>query len=602
MNINTIPEPSGLDILVIWLVNFTRQSIFLIDGWMSALVVGVTIYLLIFTLIFKTFLSEDKTIGVVLIRLLSGTAFWLILAATITVVLTLYVGIRVDVSLYDQFTNQHYKGQLKRLTEYPFYHFVALSLSLSLLTFVYIKGIVEKQISLAISRISNHIPTDYRPPELSEIPKLFPPKKKINLRRLFRKAGKNKKIVIGLDKKGLPILVPLAYWKKSNSQTIGVPGAGKGVSVGVQLYQTILLGNVAIVLNPKEDEWAYSVYLDACKKAGQKLIYLDCNLNQPSQINILKNINAQDLFELFVSLFDLSRTGAESDFYRSIDRRMADELVAFMFEGQSELDSEISFGSIVNTAHRYFGDRIKQCPNFINNLEEIASVEALNGKSDINLEDILSNGGCIFVQGSTDNEVVQLAVKSVLIRLLQLTIRRTNKSRHVAFFCDEVKYLMCHTLLNALGTVRDKNANILLAHQTLGDMVDNNIGLDPAAMRETIIGNTPMKWIYRSPDFDTATWVSNLTGFTSGFCESIETFSNTLGTEGIIPERRLTCKEFNNVHTNVVQNLPHGYAVCVGASEEGYIIGYSQTLDVEKVEPKLIESPSLCQIDRGDLL
>jgi type IV secretory pathway TraG/TraD family ATPase VirD4 len=76
---------------------------------------------------------------------------------------------------------------------------------------------------------------------------------------------------------------------------------------------------------------------------------------------------------------------------------------------------------------------------------------------------------------------------------------------------DEFKYILSPPALQALGTVRDKNCHLILAHQSIGDLEECK-GLDPAAVRGAVLENTGIKFIYRAKTPETAQWASELSG------------------------------------------------------------------------------------------
>jgi type IV secretory pathway TraG/TraD family ATPase VirD4 len=76
---------------------------------------------------------------------------------------------------------------------------------------------------------------------------------------------------------------------------------------------------------------------------------------------------------------------------------------------------------------------------------------------------------------------------------------------------DEFKYILSPPALQALGTVRDKNCHLILAHQSIGD-IEECKGLDPPAVRGAVLENTGIKFIYRTKTPETAQWASELSG------------------------------------------------------------------------------------------
>ncbi len=123
----------------------------------------------------------------------------------------------------------------------------------------------------------------------------------------------NKGIFIGLDKEKTPQYIPVKDWQKQHADIIGTTGAGKGVASGILLYQSILAGEGVFVLDPKNDEWAPHLYRKACKDAGKPFVLIDLNKNE-YQLNLIEDITAEHLEELFVAGFSLAEKGKQQTF------------------------------------------------------------------------------------------------------------------------------------------------------------------------------------------------------------------------------------------------------------------------------------------------
>jgi hypothetical protein len=190
----------------------------------------------------------------------------------------------------------------------------------------------------------------------------------------------------------------------------------------------------------------------------------------------------------------------------------------------------------------------------------------------------------------------------LLVRIIQISEKRDDKSRHVSIFCDELKYLTTHTFVNSLGTARDKNINYVLAHQTIADLEVENAGFSPGAVKNAILSLTPIKWIYRSSDYETALWVSQLCGTKSGVAEVFEGTSNALAAENIGLNRRFQTTEIPIVHTNTIQNLSQFYAVCIGANDTGSVLAFTSPINVPKITVPLRPALPLNSDDLGDEL
>ena len=133
---------------------------------------------------------------------------------------------------------------------------------------------------------------------------------------------------------------------------------------------------------------------------------------------------------------------------------------------------------------------------------------------------------------------------------------RQQKHNHVTIFLDELKYLLCKPSLQALGTIRDKSANILLAHQSINDLRDVPADLDPEAVKSAVLENTALKIVYRSQDPETAEWIAKRSGTISAHRE-IRDIDTTEGLAEVTKSnRRLVQSERYHIDVNTILSMP----------------------------------------------
>ena len=205
---------------------------------------------------------------------------------------------------------------------------------------------------------------------------------------------------------------------------------------------------------------------------------IDLNSNTP-QFNPLYGASELEIFDLFIGGFGLAERGAESDFYRSKERRVVQSWL-------TQLEAGATFNSLANSLTE--ADH-ENAPKLCNDLLELVMLGCINTNQQGNWYDILDQGGLIYIIGSVRREPVLRLQKILLLRMMQrLEARdRQNKHTHATIFLDELKYLLCKPSLQALGTIRDKSTNILLAHQSINDLRDVPADLDPEAVKSAVM-------------------------------------------------------------------------------------------------------------------
>lgn len=399
----------------------------------------------------------------------------------------------------------------------------------------------------------------------------------------FDTAKEKNAIFLGLDEYQKPIYVPRSQWVKSNVQIMGSVGSGKGVLACCALAQCVSRFNdAAIVFDPKNDEYAPHVL----KSQSSKFVLLDLRQGVPAQLNIFGGLTSYQLNELLVSAFSLGRRGDNADYYRDNDRkavRMLSEQfqsgtdVAGLLEAAQNLPKEIKEGA----------------SGFMNLLQELCSLSVLQTREGVDLSDIILNGGCLYVVGSLRDESVIMLQKMLFVRCIQIIESRDRFSdtTHVNIMLDEFKYLVSKSSLDALGTVRDKNCNVLLTHQSLGDFGQCGADIKPEAAATTVIDNTPIKWIYRMKDYKAAEWASKQTGQILVDSERRNVSTDNGNVELMSTESTIVKEKRELIDTNAVQHLPDGAAVMIGVGLAR--IAYSKPIRVARSAIALKEYPKI---------
>ena len=197
-------------------------------------------------------------------------------------------------------------------------------------------------------------------------------------------------------------------------------------------------------------------------------------------------------------------------------------------------------------------------PSLCNDLTELTMLGCINTAQQGNWQGVIDSGGLIYIIGSVRREPVLRLQKMLLLRILQ-KLEQRNRSltyKHVTIFLDELKYLLCKPSLQALGTIRDKSANIILAHQSINDLRDVPDDLDPEAVKSAVLENTVLKLIYRSQDPETAEWIAKRSGTIKAHREIRELTRNEVFSELTHGNRRLQEMQRYLIEPNMILRLP----------------------------------------------
>ena len=420
--------------------------------------------------------------------------------------------------------------------------------------------------------------------ELSDARSLqFSTSKAFNPVRYFDEAVQKDAVFLGLDDTQQPIFVPRKQWMKTNIQIMGAVGSGKGVLACSALAQCLSRYNDAvIVFDPKNDEFAPHVL----KSQSSKFVLINLNQGQPAQLNLFSGLTSYQLNELLVSGFSLGRRGDNADYYRDNDRKAVRML-------SEQFASGTDVAGLLDAAQNLPQKVKESASGFMNLLQELCSLSVLQTREGVDLSDIILNGGCLYIIGSLRDESVIMLQKMLFVRCIQIIEARNRfeSTTHVNIMLDEFKYLLSKSSLDALGTVRDKNCNVLLTHQSLGDFGQCGSDIKPEAASSTVIDNTPIKWIYRMKDYKAAEWTSKQTGQILVDSERRNVSTDRGNIELMSTESSIIKEKRELIDTNAVQHLPDGAAVMIGVGLAR--IAYSQPIAVKPSEIALKAYPKI---------
>lgn len=389
-------------------------------------------------------------------------------------------------------------------------------------------------------------------------------------------------IFLGLDEAKQPIFMPRSVWKETNIQILGAPGSGKSIMATNALLQCAAFGDAVIYFDPKGDPFAPQVLNQHC----QNFILVDLRQGKPAQINPFMGLNPHELQKLLVAGFSLAETGDMADVYRVSEQKAA-KLIA------QQLPHGADVQQLLRAAHALPKDLRDNCKNLLNKLENLAELTAIQTTAGVDIAKVLREGGCLYIIGSTDDENVIRLQKMLFARCIQLVNARDDlvEHPHASIMIDELKYLLSAYVLNALGTVRSKGCNLALAHQSLGDFGQCGQGLAPDFVRTCVLDNTPIRWFYRASNHESALWASQQTGEIQVDSERRRVSAEQGNTELVESETYLQKQTRHLFDTNMIQNMPKGFAVLVGLGVAKQ--AFTSPIAVTLLPIPLRESPAL---------
>lgn len=406
-------------------------------------------------------------------------------------------------------------------------------------------------------------------------------------RRYFQGCIRNNELFFGLDSNGKVIALQMQVAQETHIQLVGPTRTGKGLIAQNLLAQTIRCGNAVVVFDPKvgADKWLPSVLYAECMAAGVPFRYLDLRA-ECAQFNILKDCAQREVMELLNTGLKLGRKGEAADFYRVTERAHLRRTT------NANLVNSWSIPELTDALHEAAGDDREKLKGLLELMDELAGIPAIQTREGIDLNDVLIHGGVLYVAGSDLDEDVRMLQPMVVQRLVQLIRARPRDSGlHVTMFLDEVKHLLSTAVLNSLGMIADRNCNLILAYQSLKDLVC--IDASQETTESVVNTNCTIRFCYRQLEPRTVDWIESQTGKILINVESAEIARNPALAEVQHETRRIQQVQRATIDANMINQLPSGCAVLLGVGVAKLV--FSSPLAVQRREFSPEPAPHLAR-------
>lgn len=448
--------------------------------------------------------------------------------------------------------------------------------------------VIQAKFALVLSRftvksnIRKGAKTDIRYMD-KELPAIqnYNPMKYINLK---------KGVFIGLDEQVKPIYLQDADdWYKRHFLIIGATRSGKGISMQGLGIQSLMLGETLVFLDPKGDKYLPHIFKQQCTQLGLPYNYIDLTSSTP-QINLVADFTSRDLKNCLVESFSQREMGSESDVYRKNEQEFLEIFANFICHKNTEnIDGDhhdvtgaVKYmnKSLIELCDEFgitkYTDKYKSSVSDLNKLCNIGSINAANGKS---LTELFNGGGCIYIVGDLLDETMKKIQRFVFCRIVQLARNHANQieqnggeEKNVTVFADELVAHISKFVAESYTVSLGWGLKIISAIQDLKLMKGAPADLDPEFLKGAIFGNSQNKLFYRADDIDTADFLSDMTGRIQIEEEQKLVTRNSLNSEKLDRQTRLTQAERNYFDRNMILNLKQFEAIFCAS------LGYRKTI------------------------
>lgn len=309
---------------------------------------------------------------------------------------------------------------------------------------------------------------------------------------------------LGVDNK--PIYIPAEIFESTGTASIAPTGFGKGVNAGVLLTQAVRRGNTVFWVDPKGDKRAPHILQAEAKRAGRPFVYLDLTPEGKGSWAPFKGGSLRDRRARLLAAFRLGATGTNADVYKTKERSIVDKIL-------KTTDGSIS--ALLEAAIGFLGkDDLSELREGLSEWSQISTFTSNRKRKGHSIEASLLNNAVVYVKGSITDNVIKSATRCYVSELIQEAIRLdSQRTSHLTIFTDEVRFIISNEIVDALATMREFRANMMLATQAISDLRNlEDKTIDGAALQSSVEINCQVKLIYRAGDSDTAEWGQRLSG------------------------------------------------------------------------------------------
>lgn len=361
----------------------------------------------------------------------------------------------------------------------------------------------------------------------------------------------------GRKSKPIPVALKTEVFDKNHVAILGASGTGKSKIAALILDKLHREGRAVMVFDPKADEFMPGILARSAQRTGRPFVFINLREDLP-QVNPLRGATRDQVEDLLTAGLNLDPSGnAAVDFHRGEDR---DACAALVSTGITNIPDMVAAGASLR--------EVTSRQNFWREFRDLARLKVFHtADGGPDLAKVIEEGGVIYVVGDTDSLRVQAGQRLLLARVLQIIKGRERAgARQVALFMDEFKYMLSNSALRALGTIRDRRCNLILAFQSYGDLEDCS-SLPPKAVLGAAKGNTTLKIVYKLEEAATAKEFSELAGDERTFIDTTnKTLNEAMLEDGSWREQNRKAVTVDMLTTNLPKPL-------AGQASVGWVFG-----------------------------
>lgn len=358
------------------------------------------------------------------------------------------------------------------------------------------------------------------------------------------------RIFYGLDEHDQPIYFDLQEFQTTHHLVLGPSDFGKGIILQPVFKQVIRIGFGVFLVDPKGDKWLPYLLQNEAKRAGRRFVYLDLRPEGKGTWHPFMGGSARERRTRITRAFNLDKAGDNSDVYKAKERGLLDDALE---------NTDGSVKALLAYVNEREDGELSMLRDSLREWSRVSTFAQPGKRKGHSIERCLMENAIVYVRGDLRDPVVKEATKAYIAELTGEIERLVNvRPAHVVFATDELKFVACKELNEAVATIRQHRCNMFLLGQSMANIETlDDKRIDGKAFAREIEVNTPNKFVYRAEDVRSAEWVEYMsTKQQLSVLGGEQTKVNTHGGEVWEGQRRIINQEAPIISATTARNLP----------------------------------------------
>jgi conjugal transfer pilus assembly protein TraD len=398
-------------------------------------------------------------------------------------------------------------------------------------------------------------------------------------RRAIRRGGwiRDGRLVLGEDRRGMPVSMPVGYQSGKHSLVLGATGSGKTVSEAWIACRQIEAGHGAVVIDPKGDSMLREELIAAAERRGAR--FIEWTPEGPTAYNPYATGSETEIADKALS----GEVFTEPHYLRQAQRYLGHavramqaasiavtpvslmasldprelELIARSMPEQQAVQTQAYLDSLTERQQRDLAG-VRDRLSILAESDARAWVDPREGRELLDIEGAVHERAVVYFRLDSDRRPLLAAMLAAAIvsDLISLVARLQRQPVPTVVVIDEFSAVAAEHVARLFGRARSAGISLILGTQELADLKAAGAG----ALREQTLGNVATLIAHRQNVPESAQLIVDMAGTTPRWIATQQTEDHLFGATRSGKGSRRRGHEFE-IHPSRVKRLRTGEAV-----------------------------------------